>query len=105
MKRWMLFLTPFLMCADGPDRATKLVETMRQLTFAGDQPAVGCLVPTLIHELVTPHPNGALGWNQIGVCHAVQGRKRDHPRKTGPSTGKRDHPRGATGWYSFPAIH
>jgi hypothetical protein len=70
MKRLMLFLTPLLLCAADPDRVTKLVETMRELTFAGDQPAVGRLVPTLIRELATPHPRGALAWNQIGVYHA-----------------------------------
>ena len=73
MKHLMLFLTPLLLCAYDPDRVTDLVETMRQLTFAGDQDAVGRLVPTLIHELATPHPQGALAWNQIGVYHAVQG--------------------------------
>lgn len=73
MKRLMLFLTPLLLCADDPNRVAKLVETMRQLTFAGDQPAVGRLVPTLIHELEKPHPQSALAWNQIGVYHAVQG--------------------------------
>jgi tetratricopeptide (TPR) repeat protein len=69
----MLFVTPLLLCADDTDGVTKLVETMRQLTFAGDQAAVGRLVPTLIHELAMPHPQGALAWNQIGVYHAVQG--------------------------------
>ncbi|HYI93234.1 MAG TPA: tetratricopeptide repeat protein [Bryobacteraceae bacterium] len=73
MKRLMLFLTPLLLCADDPDRVTDLIETMRQLTFAGDQPAVGRLVPKLMHEIAMPHPQGALAWNQIGVYHAIQG--------------------------------
>jgi hypothetical protein len=36
MKRLMVFLTPLLLYADDPNRVAKLVETMRQLTFAGD---------------------------------------------------------------------
>ena len=59
MKRLMLLLTPLLLSADEPDRVTTLVETMRQLTFAGDQFAVGRLVPALIRELAMPHPQGA----------------------------------------------
>ena len=73
MKRLMLSLTPLLLCAAGPDRVTTLIETMRQLTFAGDQRAVERLVPTLIQELAVPHPQAALAWNQIGVYYAVQG--------------------------------
>ena len=73
MKCLMLLLTPLLLCVDDPDRVTKLVETMRELTFAGNQLAAGRLVPTLIRELAVPHPHAALAWNQIGVYHAVQG--------------------------------
>ncbi|HYI92773.1 MAG TPA: tetratricopeptide repeat protein [Bryobacteraceae bacterium] len=80
MKRLLLFLTPLLLCADDPNRVTKLVETMRQLTFAGDQPAVGRLVPTLIHELAMPHAEGALAWNQIGVYHVGQGNSAEAER-------------------------
>jgi tetratricopeptide (TPR) repeat protein len=71
--RLMLLLTPLLLCAAEPDRITKLVESMRQSTFDGDQAAVGRLLPALLHELATSHPQGALAWNQIGVYHAVQG--------------------------------
>lgn len=74
MKLSLLILTPMLLCADvPPDRVTDLVETMRQLTFAGNQHAVGLLVPALIQVLAKPHPQGALAWNQIGMYHAVQG--------------------------------
>ena len=77
MKLLTVFLTLFLLSADGSDRVTDLVETMRRLTIAGDQPAVGHLVPVLIRELATPHPiphpMAALAWNQIGVYHATQG--------------------------------
>jgi tetratricopeptide (TPR) repeat protein len=73
IKLFLLLIAPALLYSERPDRVTKLVETMRQLTFAGDQFAVGRLVPELIHELANPHPQAALGWNQIGVYHAVQG--------------------------------
>lgn len=74
MRLSLLILTPLLLCAeDPPDRVTELVETMRQLAFAGNEHAVGLLVPTLIQALAKPHPEGALAWNQVGTHHAVQG--------------------------------
>jgi tetratricopeptide (TPR) repeat protein len=74
MKLFMLLVAPMLCCPERPDRVTELVETMRQLTFAGDQLAVGRLVDELIKELrEKPHPQAALAWNQVGIYHAVQG--------------------------------
>lgn len=73
MKLSMMFLTPVLLCAEEADRVTQLIETMRQLTFTGDQSAVGHIVPSLIRELAKPHAQGALAWNQIGVYYTTQG--------------------------------
>jgi tetratricopeptide (TPR) repeat protein len=73
VKLFILLLVPMLLCSERPDRVTELVETMRQLTFAGDQLAVGRLVPELIKELRKPHPQAPLAWNQVGIYHAVQG--------------------------------
>jgi tetratricopeptide (TPR) repeat protein len=74
MKRLTFVLVSVLLCAGTQqDQVTELVETMRQLAFAGDQRAIGRLVPTLILALAKPHPQSALAWNQIGAYHAVQG--------------------------------
>jgi len=73
MKQFVLLLTPLLLCAEFPDRVSDLVESMRKLTFAGDQAAVGRLVPILIGELAKPHPKAALAWNQIGAYEVTQG--------------------------------
>ena len=73
MKQFVLLLTPLLLCAQSPDRVPELVESMRELTFAGDQAAVSRIVPILIGELARPHPQAALAWNQIGVYEVTQG--------------------------------
>jgi len=41
MKQFVLLLTPLLLCAQFPDRVPELVESMRELTRAGDQAASG----------------------------------------------------------------
>ena len=73
MKQFVLLLTPLLLCAQFLDRVPELVESMRSLTRAGDQAAVGRTVPILIGELARPHPKAALAWNQIGVYEVTQG--------------------------------
>ena len=73
MKQFVLLPTPILLCAQSPDRVPELVESMRELTFAGDQAAVSRIVPILIGELARPHPQAALAWNQIGVYEVTQG--------------------------------
>jgi hypothetical protein len=72
MKPFVLPLTPLLLCAKFPDRVPELVESMRELTHADDEAAVGRIVPILIGELARPRPKAALAWNQIGVAKLRQ---------------------------------
>jgi len=74
MKQLIFLFTPFLLCAADVDRVADLIETMRQLTFAGDLPGAGRLAPELINELAAPHPLAWLGWNQIGVYYVTRGK-------------------------------
>lgn len=72
--RLTLLLVPLLLHAQAaPDTVAELVETMRRLAFAGDQRAVGRIVPALVQALAKPHPQSALAWNQIGAYHAMEG--------------------------------
>jgi len=69
----IVLLFPLLLASAQPDRLTDLVEEMRQFTFAGDQPAVGRLIPLLLDQLAKPHPKAAEAWNQAGVYFHTRG--------------------------------
>lgn len=78
MKFVCLLLFPFLLFSAPADRISDLVEEMRTLTFAGDQAAVGRLVPALVDELEKPGKEWSDGiapmaWNQLGVYYQAQG--------------------------------
>ena len=64
---------PFLLAAAPPDRLADLIGQMRQLLLAGDQAAVGHLVPDLLEELAKPNPRAAIAWSQVGTYFQNQG--------------------------------
>ena len=74
MKLAAFFLIPFLLGSAPPDRLTTLLDEMERLTLAGDQAAVGRLVPAVLEDLAKPHMMATIAWNQVGVYFQTQGK-------------------------------